>query len=78
MNDSELEKKLPKQCDICKDEIKLYKPYYTVMVRPHFTQLKESGIKVFCPDCFHAYENFLIEHEVQENHKRNYQEMKGV
>lgn len=70
---------LPSECSICKDPIKLYKPFYTITVHPHFVNDKRdySGQKIFCPDCFHAYENFLIEHETIENHKRNMREMKG-
>lgn len=71
-------KALSKSCDICHDPIGLYKPWYTVKVSPHLkisTRLKNNPM-VLCPSCFHSYENALIEMEVQENHKRNYQDMR--
>ena len=69
----------PKECDICHDPIGLYKPWYTVRVSPHLkitTRLKNNPT-VLCPDCFHAYEDFFIELEVQENHKKHYKDVKG-
>lgn len=67
-----------KSCDICHDKIGLYTPWYTVQVRG---RLCSNGNRPnpmnLCTHCFHAYENFLTEREVQENHKRNMIEMKG-
>ena len=68
-----------KKCDICHDNIGLYTPWYSVQVRGRFAStgnLKANPITL-CTNCFHAYERFLIEREVQENHKRNYMDMKG-
>lgn len=73
------QQQLPSECSICRDKIGLYQPFYTISIHPHFVKGHRDFSKqsVFCPNCFQAYENFLIEREVQENHKRNYKEMKG-
>ena len=68
----------PKQCDICHDKIGLYQPWYSIQVKGRLTfvnGLKNNPMSL-CVNCFHAYKNFLIEHEVQENHKRNYIDIK--
>ena len=62
-----------KKCDICHKDIPMYEPWYSLKVNGHFMGLpKKSEIHIFCPNCFKGYENFLIEREVQENHKQNY------
>ena len=69
-----------KSCDICKDKIGLYTPYYTIKVRGWMCkadQLKANPM-VLCQNCYHAYENFLKKQETEENHKRNYMDLKGV
>lgn len=68
--------KIPEQCDICHKKIKLYQPWHSVVSTGHFCK-GQSKEKIFCSDCFKAYEHFLIEHEVQENHKQNLLDMKG-
>ena len=71
-------KLIPKACDICHDRIGLYQPWYSILVRGKLAlpnKLKRNPI-ILCPNCFHAYEDFLIEREVQENHKRNYIDIK--
>ena len=68
----------PKQCDICHDKISLYQPWYLIQVKGRLAfadGLKANPISL-CANCFHAYKNFLIEREVQENHKRNYIDIK--
>lgn len=67
----------PKACDLCKDPIGLYKPWYSIRVKGIWASSKElkANPMTLCPDCFHAYKDFLIQHEVQENHKRNYNEL---
>lgn len=66
-----------KSCDICKDKIGLYQPWYSVQVKGHLTFTKElkANPMSLCPDCFHAYKDFLIEREVQENHKKHYNDL---
>ena len=66
------------ECDICHDKIALYQPWYSVKVRGRLAipKLKNNPTKL-CSNCFHAYKNFLLELEVHENHKKNYNEMKG-
>lgn len=68
----------PKQCDICHDKIGLYQPWYSVHVKGHLAITNElkANPMTLCPNCFHAYQDFLISQEVQENHKRNYQDIK--
>ena len=68
-----------KSCDICHDKIGLYQPYYTVRIRGWlcFPNKDKPNPTTLCVTCYHAYENFLTEREVQENHKSNYKEMKG-
>lgn len=64
-----------KNCDICSVRIGLYQPWYTIHVRGKLglpVKLRENNPLTLCPDCFHAYENFLIERETMENHKRNW------
>lgn len=71
-------KVLQKQCDICHDKIGLYQPWYSVRVRGRlaFTDKLKNNPTTLCANCYHAYENFLIEREVQENHKKNYIDIK--
>ena len=73
-------KQLPTECSICRDPIGLYQPYYTIMIHPHFAKDKRDFSKptVFCPDCFHAYEDFLIEREVLTNHKKTMDDIKNA
>ena len=73
-------KTLPNNCSICRDPIGLYRPYYTITVHPHFAKMtKDIGLpSVFCPACFRAYENFLIEREVLTNHQKNMNDIKNV
>ena len=68
-----------KSCDICKDKIGLYTPWYSVRIKGRlcFTGKERPNPMILCVNCYHAYENFLTEREVQENHKRNMKEMKG-
>lgn len=71
--------KLYDHCMICKDPIKLYEPYYTVRTREHIgTLLKFNSTNEYalCPNCFHAYENFLIEQTTHENHKKHMEDIK--
>lgn len=72
--------RLPDHCYICKDPIRLYRPYYTVRIKGHLTKTGDvySGEMVLCPDCFNAYDNFVIERITQENHKRTNKEMRGI
>ena len=71
---------LPTECGICRDKIGLYQPYYTVHIHPHFVKTEKDFTKptVLCPNCFHAYEDFLIEREVITNHAKNMQDIKNV
>ena len=64
---------IPKECDICHDKLGLYQPWYSVQARGHLASTKtlKYNPTVLCPDCFQAYKNFLVEQEVQENHKKN-------
>jgi len=65
------EKTLPKQCDICKDAINLYSPWYSILAKSHFTGSKLVNEEwALCPDCFKAYEHFLKEQEFRQIHKR--------
>lgn len=69
---------IPKECDICKDKIGLYQPWYTIRVKGKLAipeNIKKNPMNL-CANCFHAYENFLIEREVQEEHKKNYIDIK--
>lgn len=72
----------PKQCDICGDKIHLYEPWYSILVKGKLAIVGKKELKnnpmCFCRDCFHAYRNFLIEREVQENHKKNYEDIKNA
>ena len=70
----------PTKCGICNEAIGLYRPYYTIVIHPHFAKQDHdiSLPTVFCPDCFHAYENFLIEREVITNHKKTMDDIKNV
>ena len=68
----------PKACDLCKDPIGLYKPWYSIKVKGFWaypTKDLKANPLTLCPDCFHAYKDFLIQHEVQENHRRQYGEL---
>lgn len=69
-----------KECDICHDKIGLYTPWYTIKVRKRIgTKISvKHNPMIFCTNCFHAYEKFLIEQEVHENHKRNYEDVRNV
>lgn len=71
-----LNTELPTRCDICRDKIPLYSPWYSVMITGHFCDdpkdiTGEKGYQALCPSCFHAYKDFIIEHETQENHRRH-------
>ena len=73
---------LPDKCDICLDKIPLYTPWYSVIIAGHFCKDPKDltgnrEYQVLCKDCFQAYKNFIIEHRTEENHKRNYKDMKG-
>lgn len=72
--------KIPDQCDICKDPIKLYQPYYTVKIKKTIggVKFKQEEQHYLCPNCFDAYKDFIIERTVQENHKKTMQDMKGA
>ena len=70
---------IPKECDICHDKIGLYQPWYTIRVKGNLAmsdKIKKNPMAL-CPNCFHAYENFLVERETQENHKQNYIDIKN-
>lgn len=77
-------KRIPDRCDICQDKIGLYEPWYSIIMQGHhcltpkLKQAGEKGYLALCPVCFQAYENFIIEHETQENHKRHMKDIKGV
>ena len=78
-----LDTTLPDRCDICRDPIQLYSPWYSVMITGHFcddpkSTMGDKGYQALCPNCFHAYEKFIIEHRTQENHRKNYKEMRGA
>ena len=68
----------PKVCDICHDPIALYRPWYSVKVSGKLAipNLKANPMSL-CPDCFHAYEDFLVKQEVEANHKKNLENMRG-
>lgn len=68
-----------KSCDICKDKIGLYTPWYSVHIKGKLCipGKDRPNPMTLCTNCYHAYENFLTEREVQENHKQNMMEMKG-
>jgi hypothetical protein len=78
-----LDTTLPTRCDICQDKIPLYQPWYSVMITGHFCDdpgknvLTEKGYQALCPNCFQAYEKFIIEQGTQENHRRHRREMRG-
>ena len=77
-----LDTTLPKKCDICRDNIALYTPWYSVMITGHFCDdpkhlMGDKGYQALCPNCFHAYEKFIIKQETQENHKRNMKDIRG-
>lgn len=68
-----------KKCDICGDTIGLYTPWYSISVKGRLCipdKLKANPMTL-CVNCFHSYEKFLVKQEVEENHKRNYIDMKG-
>ena len=70
--------KLPDHCHICMDPIRLYQPYYTMRIDSNFMSGNHMhAITILCPNCYHAYENFIIERTTQENHKRTMREVKG-
>ena len=58
-------KKLPKECDICRDRIGLYKPFYTLLVDSKFTgfRKKTNELTVLCPECFYSFKNYLNSRE---------------
>lgn len=69
-----------KKCNICHDSIGLYTPWYTIQVRGHFATVGDNKLTdtmVLCSSCFHAYEHFLMERMTQQNHYKNYLDMKG-
>lgn len=72
-------KSLSKQCDICSDKIGLYQPWYTIRVKGYlaFTDLKKNPM-CLCPNCFHAYKDFLIERETEMVHQKHYEEIKNA
>lgn len=66
---------LPKKCDLCQDPIGLYKPWYSILVDPHFTKVRsENDVSVLCPECFRAYENFITERKLKTLHAREIHE----
>lgn len=66
---------LPKKCDLCQEPIGLYKPWYTVYVDPHFSNVSiEIGMTVLCPECFRSYENFLYSRKTGVIHEREVRE----
>ena len=55
---------LPKICDICKDKIGLYQPFYTIQSESRFIwKGNEKERVILCPACFHAYKDFLTSRE---------------
>ena len=70
---------LTRRCDICNDPIGLYEPWYSIRVRGKLAFLHRDELKhnpmCLCRDCFRAYKDFLIEREVQENHKKHYEDV---
>ncbi len=70
-------------CDICQDKIGLYQPWYSILVKGKLAIIPQNPAKAglkhnpmtLCPNCFQAYKDFLLEREVQENHKRNYNDI---
>lgn len=55
---------LPKQCDICKNRIGLYQPFYTLQSEGRCIGLKRpKETAVLCPTCFHCYKDFLNSRE---------------
>lgn len=68
-----------KECDICHDKIGLYQPWYSVQVKGHLALTNDLKINptVLCPECYQAYKDFLVEQEVEANHKKNLENMRG-
>lgn len=68
-----------KSCDICHEPIGLYKPWYSVQVKGFLASTKDLkwNPTVLCPECYQAYKDFLVETEVEMNHKKNLSDMKG-
>lgn len=57
-------KTLPKQCDICKEPIGLYHPFYTLICEGRFLKgRKPNEQMVLCPECFRQYKDFLNSRE---------------
>ena len=71
---------LPNRCEICKDRIGLYQPYYTIAVHAHFIKNKaeKEGVTVFCPNCFNAYEQFLTGRQIHENRAQIINDLKNM
>ena len=67
---------IPKECDICHDKIGLYQPWYSIKVKGRLAipNLKTNPMCI-CPNCFHAYEYFLLEREALTNHHKNYHDI---
>ena len=70
--------KIPDQCQICRDPIKLYEPYYTLFTKKSLVGLKGGVIDktVLCPRCYASYKDFLTEQTVHENHKKHMEDIK--
>ena len=67
---------LQKECDICHDRIGLYQPWYSIKVTGKLAIPKmKANPMCLCPDCFHAYQDFLVEREVITNHHKIYHDI---
>ena len=68
-----------RKCDICSDNIGLYTPYYTVNVKGWLCRVdqKRSNPMVLCASCYRNYEGLITQMEIQQNHNKNYMDMKG-
>ena len=73
-----LQQKLPQHCDLCHDPIGMYQPWYSILVNGHFVNDDvKDDLAILCPDCFHAYEDFLLEREVNATHVREMNETRN-
>lgn len=71
--------KLPKQCDLCKQYIGLYEPFYTIMMDSYFVKGKRlrNYMVAMCPNCWDAYHKYLTKREENFIHKKARAEVEG-
>lgn len=69
---------IPEKCDICREPIKIYQPYYSVRATKTIGGMKVGFMNqlYLCTNCFDAYQDFITERMVQENHKQTMKELR--